>query len=395
MTALILSRPPDSILVVCTRRIGDVLLATPLVRSLKAQWPNASIDMLVFRGTEGVLEHNPDVRRVIFVAQRASLRERFADAARIWRRYDLACAAISSDRPRFYAWFAGKRRIGLVDPNRVTRLTRFVLNGIALNLHESVHTVNSTLALASLLGIPARAEVVAPGIGDDPTRRAQFDARFLAPPAALAGQPLVVLHPYPMFAYKRWHVEGWLQLIAWLRSQGFAVALSGGPGAAERAYAQRIAEAAGGAVLNMVGQLSLGESAEMIRRAKLFVGPDTGATHIAAATGTPTLALFGPSDPVRWGPWPCGWPAVVNPWSLRGSGRHNNVYLLQGEGECVPCLREGCEGHIESRSDCLGNLDASRVIRVAAQLLGLPGSETPPQAAWVPVDTSLLRQGGK
>jgi heptosyltransferase III len=248
------SRPPRSILVVVTRRIGDVLLTTPIVRSLKTQWPDTPIDMLVFRGTEGVLEGNPDVRRVIVVAQRARLRERLADAARIWRRYDLACAAVSSDRPRFYCWFAGKKRVGLVDPNRVNWLTRFMLHGIALNLHESVHTVNSTLALATLLGITPVAEVVAPGIADE-ARRAQFDARFDAPPAMRPGEPFVVLHPYPMFVYKRWHVEGWAQLIRWLRSQGFAIALSGGPADAEREYARQVAAAAGGAVLDLVGQL--------------------------------------------------------------------------------------------------------------------------------------------
>lgn len=53
------ARPPRTILVAAPRRIGDVLLTTPLVRSLKARWPDAQIDMLVFRGTEGVLEHNP------------------------------------------------------------------------------------------------------------------------------------------------------------------------------------------------------------------------------------------------------------------------------------------------------------------------------------------------
>lgn len=389
------NRPPRSILVVVTRRIGDVLLTTPIVRSLKAQWPDTPIDMLVFRGTEGVLEGNPDVRRVMVVAQRAGFRERLADAARIWRRYDLACAAVSSDRPRFYTWFAGKKRVGLVDPNRVNWLTRFMLNGIALNLHESVHTVNSTLALATTLGIEPRAEVVAPGIGNDPAVRARFDARFNAPPAVVPDQPLVVVHPYPMFTYKRWTVEGWADLIRWLHAQGFAVALSGGPAAAEREYAERVAAAAGVAVLNLVGQLSLAESAEMIRRAKLFIGPDTGATHIAAATGTPTIALFGPSDPVRWGPWPCGWPAGVDPWALRGSGRNSNVYLLQGEGECVPCRAEGCDKHVESLSECLTGLKARRVAAVAAQMLGLAESAAgQPATAEQVVDTSLLRQNG-
>lgn len=393
-TRLTLSRPPRTILVVCTRRIGDVLLTTPIVRSLKARWPDAQIDMLVFRGTEGVLEHNPDIHRVIVVAPRARLRERFADAARIWRRYDLACAAVSSDRPRFYAWFGGKRRIGLVDPDRVTRLKRFLLDGIALNHHETVHTVESSAELARVLGIEPIAEVVPPGIGDDPGRRAAFDARF----DSVKGKPLAVLHPAPMFAYKRWRIDGWAELVRWLHARGFAVALSGGPAEAERDYARQVAAAAGEPVLDFVGQLSLGESAEMYRRAKIFVGPDTGATHIAAATGTPTIALFGPSDTVRWGPWPKGWPAGSNPWPLVGSGRRGNVYLLQGEGACVPCKQEGCDRHVESTSQCLVTLSASRVIGVMADMLDMsaaPDVPTPGEAIArseaAVIDTSALR----
>jgi heptosyltransferase-3 len=366
-----LPRPPRSILVVCTRRIGDVLLTTPFVRSLKAQWPDTPIDMLVFRGTEGVVEHNPDIRRVITVAQRARFRERLADAARMWRRYDLACAAISSDRPRFYAFFAGKKRIGLVDPDRLTLLNRFMLHRIALNEHRSVHTVRSSLALAAAIGIPLHAEVVPPGIGEDPASRARFDARFDEPPAIVPGEPFVVLHLLPMFEYKRWSFEGWIEVIHWLRARGFAVVFSGGPAQAERDYAERVAAATGEPVLNLVGRLSFGESAELYRRARLYIGPDTGATHVAAATGTPTLAIFGPSDPVRWGPWPRGWPADRDPWPLRGSDHKGNVYLLQGEGACVPCREEGCDRHIASASACLTGLPANRVIAAAARMLGL------------------------
>lgn len=368
----ILSKPPRSILVVCTRRIGDVLLTTPFVRSLKAQWPDTPIDMLVFRGTEGVVEHNPDVREVIIVKQRAPLRERIADAMRLWRRYDLACAAISSDRPRFYAFFAGKKRIALVDPDRVTRLNRIMLHGIALNEYRSVHTVRSSLALASLLGITEHADVVPPGIGDDPVRRATFDARFDAPGVIEPGQPFVVLHLLPMFEYKRWTIDGWVELIRSLRAAGLAVVLSGGPAQAEREYAERVAAAAGEPVLNLVGELSFGESAELYRRARLYIGPDTGATHVAAATGTPTVAIFGPTDAVRWGPWPKGWPADRDPWPLRGSGRRGNVYLLQGEGPCVPCKQEGCDRHVGSASACLTELPASRVIAAAMHMLEAP-----------------------
>jgi heptosyltransferase III len=362
------SRPPRSILVVCTRRIGDVLLTTPLVRSLKARWPDTPIDMLVFRGTEGILEHNPDLRRVIVVAQRAPMGERIADIARIWRRYDLACAAVSSDRPRFYSWFAGKRRVGLVDDDRVTLLKRLLLDSIALNYHRAVHTVESSLEVARVLGIEPIAEVVPPGIGADPARRAAFDARF----NAVQGLPLAVLHPAPMFAYKQWRVDGWVEVVRWLHAQGFAVALSGGPATAEREYAEQIVAASGEPVLNFVGQFSLGESAEMYRRARLYVGPDTSATHIAAATGTPTVALFGPSDTVRWGPWPKGWRPGSNPWPLVGSGRRGNVYLVQGEGPCVPCKQEGCDRHVASLSQCLVTLSAARVIGAIADILGAP-----------------------
>ncbi|CAJ5009153.1 lipopolysaccharide core biosynthesis heptosyltransferase [Burkholderia pseudomallei] len=235
-----------------------MLLTTPLVRSLKARWPDAQIDMIVFRGTEGVLEHNPDIRRVITVAPRARPKERIADALRIWRKYDLACAAISSDRARFYAFFAGRRRIGLVDPGRLTRLTRFILNGIVLDEHRDVHTVTSNLSLADALDVPRCADVVAPGIGDDPAARARFDAKLYGTPALSRGEPYIVLHPYPMFRYKQWHEDGWVDLVRWARSSGFAVALSGGPAQAERDYAARIARAAGEPVLNMTGELSFG-----------------------------------------------------------------------------------------------------------------------------------------
>jgi heptosyltransferase-3 len=379
--------PPRTILVACTRRIGDVLLTTPLVRSLKRRWPNAQIDMLVFRGTEGILENNPDIRRVIVVAQRAKSRERLADAARIWRRYDLACAAISSDRARFYAFFAGRRRVGLVDPQRVTRLTRFMLDGIALDRGD-VHTVTSSLAIAGALGVTSYADVVPPGIGDDPARVARFDAMLYGPAALSRERPYVVLHPSPMFRYKQWREDGWVELIRWMRARGYDVALSGGPAQTEIDYAKRIADAAGEPVANFVGRLSFGETAELIRRARLFVGPDTGATHVAAACGTPTIALFGPSNPVRWGPWPAGWPAGSEPWPLKGSGQRGNVYLMQGDGDCVPCRLEGCDRHLDSWSLCLTTLSVQRVAAVAAALLdGREAVEGPRETA---VDISAL-----
>ena len=129
-------------------------------------------------------------------------------------------------------------------------------------------------------------------------------------------------------------------------------------------------------VTDLSGKLSLAELAELIRGARLYVGPDTSVTHIAAACGTPTVALFGPSNPVKWGPWPIGAADDPSPWRMLGQPwqRKGNVALLQGVqpadlGHCLPCRLEGCERHLGSESRCLTEMPADPVIAAARELL--------------------------
>src|SRR5690606_490624 len=75
---------PRRVLVVCTRLIGDVLLSTPLVRSLKQAWPNAEVDVLVFEGTDGVLAGNPDIHRILTTPRREPLRSKIAYLRPLW-----------------------------------------------------------------------------------------------------------------------------------------------------------------------------------------------------------------------------------------------------------------------------------------------------------------------
>lgn len=344
---------PRRILVVVTRRIGDVLLATPLIRSLKQAWPDSCIDALVFAGTEGALLGNADIDQVLTVPARPAVSRHVSLLASLFRRYDLALSLIPGDRPTLYAWLAGRRRIGLLVDQSDQRWKQRLLDKWVAFDPFNTHTVRAHLALAAALDIPLIGEVV---LSSRPEDLATVDAVLGKPCAALA-----VLHPYPKFRYKMWHEAGWIEVARWLIDNGFRVALTGSPDADERAYVDVIAAQLPDA-LNLCGKLTLGGTAALLKRAKFYVGPDTAVTHMAAASGVPTIALFGPSDPVKWGPWPQEHPASSNPWLRLGNQRCGNVQLVQGPGVCVPCKLEGCDRHINSGSDCLQAIPATAII---------------------------------
>lgn len=343
---------PQRILVVCTRRIGDVLLITPLIRSLRQGWPQAQIDVLVFHGTAGILEGNPDVKSLIVVPERSTKMVRWRELRQLWNHYDLSFSCVPSDRARLYAWAASRRHFGMLADNENSIKRRLMTSAVRFD-DIGTHTVSMGLRLAKLVGVAPCPEVIAPTAGGRlPTG---------------VGQNFAVLHPFPKFNYKMWTEAGWVALAQALRSRGFQVVLTGSNDVDEIAYCQRLAVGSG--ALCLAGQLSLAQTADMLRQAKLFVGPDTAVTHIAAACGIASIALFGPSNPVKWGPWPNDHKKMDSPWQRIGSARHGNVLLLQGNAECVPCRLEGCDRHTKSWSRCLQELPANRVIDAALSML--------------------------
>ena len=100
------------ILLVSTQRIGDVLLTTPLIKSLKTAYPNALIDILVCNDTRSVLEGNTDINDVIGIERNSKKAERFKEIYKLWNRYDISITTIPSDRARIYAWAAAKQHVG-------------------------------------------------------------------------------------------------------------------------------------------------------------------------------------------------------------------------------------------------------------------------------------------
>ncbi|MHB1587290.1 MAG: glycosyltransferase family 9 protein [Acidiferrobacteraceae bacterium] len=354
---------PSSVLVVMTRRLGDVLFATPVIASLRAAWPDAAIDALVFSGTEGVLARHPALRRVLTVRERADAAEHRTLVRSIFRQYDLGLSLLCGDRPVLYARLAGRRALAPTLPGAKHWWKRSLLSDSVPFDGQALHTVLMNLSLATRLGAPARAEVALHWNAED---RAAVMARLPFPPTA----PFVILHPSPRFTYKAWHASGWRELACWVRARGFRVVVSGGPGDEERAFAAALATSVPDTT-DVCGRLDLPATACLVSHARGYVGPDTVVTHIAAAAGVPTVALFGPSSPVVWGPWPRG-HELTNPYRLTGTQQVRNVLLVQGEGDCVPCLKEGCARRIDSDSECLKGISGATVIRGFAQLLGVP-----------------------
>lgn len=353
---------PGKVLVVATRRIGDVLLATPLIGTLKRAWPTAKIDVLTFENTEGFITANPDINQVITVAEKRRFWPHIKFLFSIVRRYDLALSILAGDRPVFYAWVAGKYRVGLVEDEFKQRWKRLLLNRWAFFDNRDTHTVLMNLKLADILGIDRLPEIKVSWQKADETHVASilpFDMR---------SEPYAILHVYPKFPYKRWQQDGWKDLGKWLGDKRILVVLTGGNAEEELAYVERISKLLPRNTINMAGKLSLSEVAFLAGRACLYVGLDTAVTHMAAGLGIPTVAIYGPTNPVKWGPWPKN-AAQGNPYTRKGSQSAGNVILVQGTGDCVPCHKEGCAQHIDSLSDCLQRLPADLVIDAAQKAL--------------------------
>lgn len=354
------------VLVICMRRIGDVLLATPIARSIKAARPDAHVDMLVFEGTEGVLRGNPDIHEAIAVPESLGAAGTLALARRLWRRYDVAISVQTGDRPTFMAWVAGWRAIGFAERGAAAAWKRWLLDDAIAASEPSEHTVAGNLRLLAPLGIAPVASVSA-GWDDGAADRARK-----AFPGADSGRPFALLHVSPKFPYKAWTSDGWIELAQELARRGMAVVVAGGGSIDERGYVTQLMPRIPAGAVDIAGKVDLAALAWLIARAAIYVGTDTAVTHMAAALGTPTVALFGPSSPVKWGPWPHGHPAgSASPWLMRGSQSRRNVALIQGEDprDCVPCLGEGCDKHVASLSACLQHMPSGRVVEAAERLL--------------------------
>jgi heptosyltransferase-3 len=366
------------IVIISTRQIGDVLCTTPLMSEVRKTWPNAVVDVLGYEKTMGMLVGNPDINEIIESPEHPDWSAYKKLVKRICRRYDLAIVTQPSDRAHIYGLISAKQRVGIVPTDwKLSWWKKLLCLHSAPLDYWSQHVVIERLRLL----VPFQT-------GAGPTRWS--DPISVVPPlqqelprdidAFIHSAPTVVIHASPMWRFKRWPIEHWTELIQTLISRRRNVVLTGSKSQQDQELnaeiihnlKARCSDATLENVRNCAGRLSLGQTASLLHVAELYIGVDTSITHLAAACGTRTIALFGATSPPNFGPWPKQTTVERESksiWSLRGSEQYaevrfqsiGNVTILQGPGDCVPCRKAGCLDKFESHSDCLDHLSVRAV----------------------------------
>jgi ADP-heptose:LPS heptosyltransferase len=285
--------PSPRILVIQLKRIGDLILTAPLVARIRAERPDAWITLAVCDAAGDLAPCVPGVDEVLHF-RRGRVNAGYWGGLLRGRPFDIALDCDGTDRSAATAWLSAA-------PVRVTHAkhlksfprNRIFHRGCAASLKE-FHTTDHLGALAETAGIG----------GSTPPLRLTVPEADLTATAALGLPPrYVVVHPGSARIEKFWVAERWAGLIDHLTlSCGLPVVVTGGPWDVEQRHLAEIAERSQQGFRNLAKKTSVAAMAAVISQAALAVTVDTGALHLAAAFQIPQVALFGPTNPFRWGP---------------------------------------------------------------------------------------------
>lgn len=329
------------ILVMRFRALGDVLLGTPLLAALRTAYPAARIDYLVDDTLAPLVEGSPVLDRVLAYPRRA--RPRWLSDLR-WglrlrrERYDLVLDLQGSTTSALFTLLSGApRRHGYRVRHRHFFYTEKAPRVWPAERGRPYAPVNHFLLVDSL--------GIAPGSLDLRLPPAPAEERNPLPPG---DGPSLLVAPGATWTSKQWPPSHYAEVACTLLAEGWRVTLLGGP--SEQALLGEIAARSGAAVLASTDIATL---LAAVRHADLLLSTDSGARHVAVGVGTPSLALFGPSDPSIW--------SVDDP-------RHP---LLRLPLDCSPCSLTRCPlaGH-----PCMNDLTPQEVSARLRAMLGKDGA---------------------
>jgi predicted lipopolysaccharide heptosyltransferase III len=350
---LLQSLPPGArILLVRLRSLGDTLLSTPLYTALKSWRQDLRLSVLVESPNDEILRNNPDLDNIISI--RASDKNALGVFAARYGALKQIRAAKFDCCINLHGGVTSAWLTALSGANHRVGVSTF-RNRIAYNFIIDVprrqpadrkpHTVEYQISWLNYLGLP-RGPIPPLRLVPDPSRRASALAK-LQDAGLDTGRDYAVIHPGSRYHTKEWPAEGFAEIADEITVKyGLQVLLLGGPGEEEKIG--RVVKLCGSPPV-VVQNVSVADMVWVIREAKLFVGNDSGPTHIAAALQVPIVVLFGSSDSQVWFPW-------KSPYQI-----------VQNDFACNPCPGQRCLVYDKPR--CILSISPEQVkTAVAAQL---------------------------
>lgn len=361
-----LKKPPETILIACIRLIGDVILMTPLIGILKDAFPEAAIDILVGRGTGEFLEKDPRVRRVLYSEKggKGYLRD-------IFLGYDLAINMNASDRGNWAVLLAGRRqRVGFYLGRSFWKdFWKKYLFTHPLEFEEDIPVARFCESVARALGISMPRLTV----------KVFWDAADESRVVDLLRSrncegPFFVVHPFARWVYKYWRFDRFAAVSDAIAGHyGLQPVWTSSPAPEEKTLLADTARLCRNMPVLLGGELTLNQMTCLLSRAAFYLGLDTAVTHLAASTGVPMVALYGPTFTSRWFPWQNGGDPGQSCPETRGILRRGNIVVVQKDLDCVPCGKAGCDDSGEYESPCLAEIGIDEVLTAADLLLRTEG----------------------
>ncbi len=343
-------------LVIKLRHHGDVLLTSPVFTVLKNHLPHAQLDALVYADTADMLTGHPAIANVYTVDRAWKRQGPVSQLREEWRllrmlrarRYDLIVHLTESPRGALLAFALGPHAAVARDygPKRGW-LWRAAFTHRYRIPAKPRHTVEIHLDALRRVGIyphpDERTLTLVPGAD------AQASVRVLLETNALRPRSFVHIHPTSRWLFKCWEPEKYAALINVLQDAGERIVLTAAPSEHELQFIGGITVQLRKPVVNLAGKLSLKQLAALTAQAKCFVGVDSVPMHIAAAMQTPTVALFGPSGDLEWGPWQV------------------TSRIVTSNHSCRPCGMDGCGN--SKVSECLTSIPVEQVLAAVRQFI--------------------------
>ena len=353
---------PRRILVIRLDLIGDLVLSMTTIRALKHTYPDAAIDLLALPTSATVVTGDPDLNEIITYDPNVWRRPRALVHPKNWsnaytilrnlhaRDYDIAVSVFGRWAGVLATLSGARRRVGFGHENYPGLMTDSV-RGYHWRSGDHKHEVDYCLELAKAAGAIISTTDRIPLLYVDEQAQQQLDHLFERE-GIVPDKPVIACHISSNNGQsKRWPVPYWATLIDLLiREQNVQVILTGAPG--DTPLIECVTRQMHEKAFNLAGKTSLPQLVALLKRANLVISGDSGPMHIAAAVGTPLIAIHGPTDPALSGP--------VSPTAI----------VLRSEIWCSPCYN--AKDSADCRfftTQCMKNILPSQVYKIAQEKL--------------------------